>query len=380
MKNYLKSYRIHLKVLGPVFIGSGKELSKKEYLFYKNNQIAVIDIAKFYLELKKINKLNSFEAFMLDEHENLGVWIKKNQINNSIIDRCIKYTLDKGDIEETKRRNVMLEFVKDPYGNPYVPGSSLKGMFRTIFLADRLINHSKDYTIQRKQFKEKVFEKETNKKRYLSRNIQDIEAKTFRTLHRPDTRVDDAVNDIMAGFIVSDSEPLSVKDLTLAQKVDVHVKKGAKNLPSVRECLKPGTDIVFTTTIDTSICPYTKQDIIESINYFDDNYNKYFVEPFTAVEYIGDGSVFLGGGSGYASKTAVYPLYDGEDSEQTVRIVQQIMVNTTTFDKKTRRNLHKHEDDLRLYGISPHTIKCTYYHDQLLQMGLCQLDKIEELN
>ena len=321
---------------------------------------------------------------MLDEHEQLGSWIRKNNVNNSIVDRCIKYTLDKGDIEETKRRNVMLEFVKDPYGNPYVPGSSLKGMFRTIFLADRLINHSKDYSIQRKQFKEKVFERENNKKRYLSKNIQDIEANTFRTLHRPDTRGDDAVNDIMSGFIVSDSEPLSVENLTLAQKVDVHVKKGAKNLPknlpSVRECLKPGTDIVFTVTIDTSICPYTKQDIIESINYFDDNYNKYFVEPFTAVEYIDDGSVFLGGGSGYASKTAVYPLFDGEDSEQTVRIVQQIMVNTTTFDKKTRRNLHKHEDDLRLYGISPHTIKCTYYHDQLLQMGLCQLDKIEELN
>lgn len=170
----------------------------------------------------------------------------------------------------------------------------------------------------------------------------------------------------MAGFIVSDSEPLSVEDLTLAQKVDVHVKKGAKNLPSVRECLKPGTDIVFTVTIDTSICPYTKQDIIESINYFDDNYNKYFVEPFTAVEYIGDGSVFLGGGSGYASKTAVYPLYDGEDSEQTVRIVQQIMVNTTTFDKRTRRNLHKHEDDYAFMVFlhiqsNAHIIMISYY-------------------
>lgn len=373
MKNYLKSYRIHLKVVGPVFIGSGKELSKKEYLFYKNNQIAVIDIAKFYLELKKIKKLDSFEAFMLDEHEHLGSWIRKNNVNNSIVDRCIKYTLDKGDIEETKRRNVMLEFVKDPYGNPYVPGSSLKGMFRTIFLADRLINHSKDYTIQRKQFKEKVFEKVTNKKRYLSRNIQDIEAKTFRTLHRPDTRVDDAVNDIMTGFIVSDSEPLSVEDLTLAQKVDVHVKKGAKNLPSVRECLKPGTDIVFTVTIDTSICSYTKQDIIESINYFDDNYNKCFVEPFTAVEYIDDGSVFLGGGSGYVSKTVVYPLYDGEACEEIVRIVQKILINITI------NGVQKHGKDLE-YGISPHTIKCTYYHDQLLQMGLCQLDKIEELN
>lgn len=380
MKNYLKSYRIHLKVLGPVFIGSGKELSKKEYLFYKNNQIAVIDIAKFYLELKKINKLNSFEAFMLDEHEHLGSWIRKNNVNNSIVDRCIKYTLDKGDIEETKRRNVMLEFVKDPYGNPYVPGSSLKGMFRTIFLADRLINHSKDYTIQRKQFKEKTFEIKPNRQRYLSRNIQDIETETFNTLNRQKFRKYDAVNDMMAGFIVSDSEPLSLKNLTLAQKVDVFIDEGKNCLPLLRECLKPGTYIVFTVTIDTSICPYTKADIIESINCFANNYNKYFVEPFTAVEYIGDGSVFLGGGSGYASKTAVYPLYDGEDSEQTVRIVQQIMVNTTTFDKKTRRNLHKHEDDLRLYGISPHTIKCTYYHDQLLQMGLCQLDKIEELN
>lgn len=373
MKNYLKSYRIHLKVLGPVFIGSGKELSKKEYLFYKNNQIAVIDIAKFYLELKKIKKLDSFEAFMLDEHEHLGSWIRKNNVNNSIVDRCIKYTLDKGDIEETRRRNVILEFVKDPYGNPYVPGSSLKGMFRTIFLIDRLINHSKDYSIQRKQFKEKTFEIKPNRQRYLSRNIQNIETETFNTLNRQKFRKYDVVNDMMAGFIVSDSEPLSLKNLTLAQKVDVFIDEGKNCLPLLRECLKPGTDIVFTVTIDTSICPYTKQDIIESINYFDDNYNKYFAEQFTAVESIDDGAVFLGGGSGYASKTVVYPLFDGEDCEEIVRVVQNIMINTT------KNGLQEHGKDLE-YGISPHAVKCTYYHDQLLQMGLCQLDKIEELN
>lgn len=74
MKNYLKSYRIHLKVVGPVFIGSGKELSKKEYLFLNDNQIAVMDMTKLYFELKKINKLNSFETFMLDTNDKLESW------------------------------------------------------------------------------------------------------------------------------------------------------------------------------------------------------------------------------------------------------------------------------------------------------------------
>lgn len=56
-----------------------------------------------------------------------------------------------------------------------------------------------------------------------------------------------------------------------------------------------------------------------------------------------------------------------------MRIVQKILINITI------NGVQKHGKDLE-YGISPHTIKCTYYHDQLLQMGLCQLDKIEELN
>lgn len=155
MKNYLKSYRIHLKVLGPVFIGSGKELSKKEYLFLNDNQIAVMDMTKLYFELKKINKLNSFETFMLDTNDKLESWVLRHHISELIINRCIKYTLDTGDIENGKKIEID-SFIKDPYGNPYVPGSSLKGMFRTIFLADRLINHSKDYTVQRKQFKEKL--------------------------------------------------------------------------------------------------------------------------------------------------------------------------------------------------------------------------------
>lgn len=38
MKSYLKSYRMKLTAVGPVFVGSGRELSKKEYMFFSEKQ------------------------------------------------------------------------------------------------------------------------------------------------------------------------------------------------------------------------------------------------------------------------------------------------------------------------------------------------------
>ena len=34
-----------------------------------------------------------------------------------------------------KGRMQIMNFMRDPYGNPYIPGSSIKGMLRTILLA-----------------------------------------------------------------------------------------------------------------------------------------------------------------------------------------------------------------------------------------------------
>ena len=46
MESYLKHYKMKLKTLAPLYIGSGKEVTKKQYIF-ANNKIYVIDVPKF---------------------------------------------------------------------------------------------------------------------------------------------------------------------------------------------------------------------------------------------------------------------------------------------------------------------------------------------
>ncbi len=53
MERKLKTYQIHLKVNGPVFVGDGNEIQKKEYMFLgKEIPIGVIDGSKFLCWLK----------------------------------------------------------------------------------------------------------------------------------------------------------------------------------------------------------------------------------------------------------------------------------------------------------------------------------------
>ena len=56
MSQYLKSYQVELRTVGPVFIGSGKEISKKEYIFLENKRIGILDIERLYFYLVKKRK------------------------------------------------------------------------------------------------------------------------------------------------------------------------------------------------------------------------------------------------------------------------------------------------------------------------------------
>ena len=47
MTSFLKKYNIELKTVGPVFIGSGKIINKKEAIFRKASVI-IIDIEKMF--------------------------------------------------------------------------------------------------------------------------------------------------------------------------------------------------------------------------------------------------------------------------------------------------------------------------------------------
>ena len=46
MKNALETYQLELKGRGPVYIGSGREIQKKEYVFLDKTTVGVVDIEK----------------------------------------------------------------------------------------------------------------------------------------------------------------------------------------------------------------------------------------------------------------------------------------------------------------------------------------------
>lgn len=65
MNQYLKSYQIVLHTVGPVFVGSGRKIGKKEYLFLNQKQVGIPDIQSLYGELARRKKAAAFEEYLL---------------------------------------------------------------------------------------------------------------------------------------------------------------------------------------------------------------------------------------------------------------------------------------------------------------------------
>lgn len=371
MNRYLKCYRVTLRTLAPVFTGSGKEIGKKEYFFQEQDKIAIPDIQRLYGQICQMGKGDAFEAYLLGkQNTDLTTWLQEQDISVEDIMPCVAYTLDYMDVamEKDARRMQVMECIKDPYGNPYIPGSSIKGMLRTILLGAEIAEKPQRYQESKRNLKRNL-EQRASRTAYLKKEIAGIEGVAYRTLAREKTKPWDAVNDVMQGLIVSDSEPLSTESLALCQKVDVDTQGTEKRLPLLRECVKPDTEIHFTITIDSQLCPYTEERILSAVKVFMKRYNENFLSAFTGMEKPTERDVFLGGGCGFASKTVIYPLYGKREG---VDVIMKI------FDQTKVPRLHKHDLD-KQFGVSPHTVKCTSYQGKLYQMGLCRIEKTELL-
>ena len=360
MRNYLKNYTVTLTVMGPIFIGSGNELTKKEYI-RKGNKIIVPKFEEMYLDIEKEGKTQSFEAYMTgNDRTGLDRWIRNEGIKDSYIDKWTKYTLDCSGIENENNMQIMT-FVKDNYGNPYIPGSSIKGMLRTILLADDIVQKPSKYESVKKEIKSNLVpQNRINRNNYLKQQDRHINEMAFNTLKRTDKK-SDMVNDKLTGLIVGDSEPVDVNSLTVCQKIERHVDGEKTRLNLSRECLKPGTHVKFALTIDTSLCDITIEQINRAIETFANLYNKFYVSKFK-VKPIQNNYVLLGGGVGFPSKTVIGALF----GEESVDIIPKIFKAT-----KVPAN-HKHDRD-KSYGVSPHIIKYTSYNNSSYKFGLCTL-------
>lgn len=238
MKQYLKSYRMVLRTQGPVFVGNGRKIGKKESVWMSPVRLGIPDIERLYGEMVRRKKGEDFEKYLLeDKYLSLADWFRKQNIRLDDIRPYIKYGLDCGDpLRETGKQKQVMECVKDAYGNPYIPGSTLKGMFRTILLGADMMENPEKYKTIREKMKRSIEEGCRNVR--INREMEETERIFYRVLEVDRDDPGGAVNDMLRGLIVSDSEPLSVKQLTLCQKIDLHVNGTEKPFPILRECIR----------------------------------------------------------------------------------------------------------------------------------------------
>ena len=210
-----------------------------------------------YKHILEENLSDAYERYMLGKNGDLYVWMKENNISKSKYSIWAKYCLDCSYAELSERNRDISLFVKDPYGLPYIPGSSLKGAIRTVLLGYKLSMNPPVGQLQSDIKYNSRARRRNELSSKLKRPSQMLE-QTFHTLEKEKVKKENAVCDELSGLRISDSRPLYVQDLILCQKIDKGMDGNNQILPIFRECLKPEIKIYFDMTIDESICNYKK--------------------------------------------------------------------------------------------------------------------------
>ncbi len=256
-------FKVALLCLGPVHIGNGQEVLKKEYIS-EDGYYYFPDLGKLYqMVLKKGPKVvNEFER-MVTGH---GLYSLEQFLNHYQI-RERNFGGYKVQISEKNRsKGNVAQFIRDPYKCPYIPGSSLKGALRTVIS-------------------------------YQQAWLGDEENKLNKA------------NQFYKGILVSDSKPLSNDDLIICNKWLWSKEKGGKpkSLNVYRESLKPKTIVHFNVTCYGSEQIQVMRNLNQEIQNYYEKYYHYFLKNLKA-EFIQDFRrkdlpyIYIGGGSGFWTK------------------------------------------------------------------------------
>ena len=359
-------------MLGPLFIGSGEKIEKAEYVYDRvSKRIYVMDSEKMFNGLQKRKLLNKFQDSVMNAERgvNLYNFIRDNNIQLSEYGQWARYSYEIDPHSDMKATQIMA-CTKDAYNMPYVPGSSLKGAIRNCILNAMLLQTNR-FEATASAVETEMFEK---RNKYLSAHAKRLDTELFHTLDCDEKNKSNAVNSIFKGLRVSDSKPLPIEKIVLCQKIDLLPDGKRRPLNVQRECIAPGTVIEFDIEIDKEIFPFDGKDICNFIKMMYNNERSCFLSAFPNVQTEKGDLLYLGGGTGYVSKTAVYSLF--KEKKRAVKTAGKILDNVDSMVKKGGRRVKvgNHLEDLRKYNVSPHMRKCTLYKGKLHDFGLCKID------
>ena len=186
MDTYLKNYKLKFKTLSPVFIGSGQQINKLEYIL-DGKRLYVVDMRTLMRDVVERGLTESFYRFMHAKQQYLKSWLDSNGMRD--YKKYAAYELNGTEnIDRSRSLKSIAAFIKNAYNEPYVPGSSIKGMLRTIILWNKVYDNYDKHGKDRAQIKRTVREAESRRiKSELKRCSDSLEREYFTEKKDKDT-------------------------------------------------------------------------------------------------------------------------------------------------------------------------------------------------
>ena len=402
-----------LKVVTPINIADGIVLGAKDYLYDSRRQkVYFLNLHQWHMFIYKHMLLEKYESYLANfrDKQSLLEWLRMQGYDiddvRTVITSEAQATVNLMDSERKKTFNDINRHIQQPDGSLYVPGSSIKGVFRTAILYS-LLQKRQDikvkywcYIKQQMDIIEKLLEEERKPRelqimpysvikkkknqatKEIDKLIASLESELLHTLRLKDDKErnisnKNAVCSAMRGLQVSDTYASRNTQTAILQKVDGGFDKfgkaSPKKLPIFRECMLPEAELFFDVKIEkavmNTIAINSVDDLLKATHSFfaavtyllQQAFGKEYQEAFQGVA---AGNMFLGGNTGFLSKTLLAMLAPDKDTaKNTIKVL---------LDKSFKTHKHLLRDKI----IAPRTLKCTNYNGKLMLMGVAEVRKV----
>ena len=375
----LKKYVIEIETKGPVHVGNGEKHSPYEFVYQpESKRLGMLNEGKWIKFLKDNKLYEKYENDTLCENFKVYNWMCQNTIEPWSKD-IYRYVIDGVEQDKDKGLNDVSCLIKNYKGEPYIPGSSIKGMLRTAILSNHIAKNKNRFLEDWNSISRFIKE---NSKKNIKYCIQDLENRCFCVLPKKDigNRIQKQLLDVFRAILVSDTNSIPVEKITVVQKNDwgeKSVTKG-KTIPLWREAIKKDTRLRFSVTMDLNMLKSTPigiskiDDVLEMLNYFYVNVLLKFESNFDLkcldTQYSSKEKplVYLGGGTGFHTKSVLYSLApDLQSASQLIAEYLDIVFNDMHVITDTK--------------VSPRTIKLGKTQNELLKMGLCSMKVVDKI-
>ena len=207
-------YRIKLTTLTPVCIGDGKTINPvTDYIYDRNrNQVHYLNKEKIAERLAGDDEL--MDRYMSEIISNMNNNRTEFDLKN-FLEKVLKLSLQDYALYSIEGKNTkeLNTIIKNPDRNPYIPGSTLKGMIKTAFLYEWLLDKNNEWC-----------------KKYLqNKGNKEVEPRLRREL---ETELDSYQ------LRVHDSSMFDFeKNCKIIENKRISIKTGALTIPQSWECI-----------------------------------------------------------------------------------------------------------------------------------------------